>query len=209
MNELYHVHGFKYIKRVWRNGKWQYYYDNGKGTTRNLGLVSKVSDWVGEDEKQRAKLSSQNTGYAKRTEADNARAYNTALDKYYKDAGAAISYDLKYRNRKRDAQYLSELDRGVKSNRRYNSDTNHASKDFAVNAHAAASARRNRMLNDKAAKQSLKDVNAMEPRYRDIQSHAVLDAKYVAAIANQKYDQTLLGKVEKGANWVKSLFGKK
>lgn len=208
-NELYHVYGFKYVKRVWKNGKWQYYYDNGKGTTRNLGLVSKISDWVGEDEKQRANVANQNSRYAKRTEVDNARVYNAALDKYYKDSGSAISNDLKYRDRKRTAQYFNELDRGVKSDRRYGSDTNHASKDFAVKAHAAASARRNSMLNGKAAKQSLEDVNAMELRYRDIQAYAVLDSKYVAAIANQKYDQTILGKVEKGANWVKNLFSKK
>lgn len=65
MNELYHVHGFKYVKREWKNGKWNYYYDNGKGKQTSLGVANKISDWIGQDEKERARQAGERLGLAK------------------------------------------------------------------------------------------------------------------------------------------------
>ena len=40
----------KYIKKEKKNGKWRYYYEGKNGKQRDLNIISKVSDVIGEDE---------------------------------------------------------------------------------------------------------------------------------------------------------------
>lgn len=46
-DELYHRNGFKYIKREWKNGKWNYYYKD-----KSIGIADKIADKIGLDEKK-------------------------------------------------------------------------------------------------------------------------------------------------------------
>lgn len=110
MNELYHVHGFKYVKREWKNGKWNYYYDNGKGKSTSLGIVNKISDWIGEDEKERYRQASaraaldrknsENATNALRSATDRRdrshEAYTNAKDSYASNHSASNSYNKRY-----------------------------------------------------------------------------------------------------------------
>lgn len=43
----------KYIRREWNGKRWIYYYDNGKGNSRQIKGLTKLADWAGADEKKR------------------------------------------------------------------------------------------------------------------------------------------------------------
>lgn len=43
----------KYIKKVWHNGKWQYYYYDKNGNRNTIKSLSALSDFVGEDDRTR------------------------------------------------------------------------------------------------------------------------------------------------------------
>lgn len=86
----------KYIKKVWKNGKWRYFYKTSKGEWKNANTLSALSDWAGEDERTKA-INAYN-------KAVNQARYNESIDQYasYKTSWtnkAKGLFDSKYRER--------------------------------------------------------------------------------------------------------------
>ena len=74
-NETYLMHKqYKYIKKVWKNGKWRYFYKTSKGEWKNANTLSKLSDWAGEDDRTKA-INAYN-------KAVNQARYNESIDQY-------------------------------------------------------------------------------------------------------------------------------
>ena len=99
----------KYIKREWKNGRWQYYYEtpskggstNGNTKRHDLKGLTKLADWAGADEKTKYETTARN-----KTNADDAfsKAYakvrkepsNIAYTKYYERLDAKQKTDKQY-----------------------------------------------------------------------------------------------------------------
>lgn len=62
---LIHKNGHKYIKREWKDGKWNYYYESGSGKRSNLGLINKIVDLTGSNAKENSKRLSAKVRYQK------------------------------------------------------------------------------------------------------------------------------------------------
>ena len=95
----------KYIKREWKNGRWQYYYDNGKGSHTNLKLVSRVADRLGADEKTKYKNAEANkknadNAFSKAYEIVREKPSDIAYTKYYERLNAKQKADDQYRTAK-------------------------------------------------------------------------------------------------------------
>ena len=73
----------KYIRRYWKNNRWVYVYDDGKGGKRDLKMLTKVADLAGADEKERLRRSKKN--YLRETgNSDSIRTANfRTLAMYY------------------------------------------------------------------------------------------------------------------------------
>lgn len=83
---LIHKNGHKYIKREWKNGKWNYYYESGSGKRSNLGLINKIVDLTGSNAKENSKRLSAYVEYQKgifdkaKTDAENKHnTYNESV----------------------------------------------------------------------------------------------------------------------------------
>lgn len=64
----------KYIKRVWKNGKWRYYYKSITGKWKDANGMNKLSEWSGENLRTKA-INSYNN-------AVNQANYNQSIDQY-------------------------------------------------------------------------------------------------------------------------------
>ena len=93
----------KYIKRVWKNGKWRYYYESKSGKRTDLKLLSTLSDWYGEDELERNRRAGLNqfSNYVKNTVTNR---YNPNYSNGSDTDQALNAYKAKNQFRKLDSK---------------------------------------------------------------------------------------------------------
>ena len=85
----------KYIRRYWKNNRWVYVYDDGKGGKRDLKMLTKVADLAGADEKEKLRRSKEN--YLRETgNSDSIRTANfrTSAMRYNRDSTSKTVKDM-------------------------------------------------------------------------------------------------------------------
>ena len=179
-DELMHKANFKYIKREWKNGKWQYWY---KDTTKKI--VNKVKDIAGVDERERynqAKAKSDKSLDAAKS-AVNAR--NKAADNVYKTNTQVFDKAVAYNKAKAKydkANFFTKIPAKV---------------DLSIAKKGLDDAK----ADEQKAKNNLKVLEKQEAKALHINSKDAAETDK----AKKAYDKTIVGVYDKVTNKAKEV----